>query len=107
MANENPRGTVSIELDKLRLIKLSHNAIIDAEKVLGISLFGSSPLEKGFTAIRAILWAGLRQEDPALTLERTGELLDLITPGEAANKGIDAITAAFGKAEKEDEPKNG
>jgi hypothetical protein len=75
-----PRVKVPITLDRERHVVLSFNALCDVEKAIGRNPFAmdadsqidlSSP-----NTIRAYLWAGLRHEDPTLTLEQTGDLLE-------------------------------
>ena len=71
MANPK-RAEEQVTLDKPRTLRLDYNAMCAAEGVLGRTVIRQ---EVGLSEIRAIMWAGLKHEDRALTLERVGELL--------------------------------
>jgi hypothetical protein len=68
----------SIELDKMRTLRFDFNAMADFEDVYGKSLM--EILATGaisFSAIRALLWAGLKHEDRQLAAAgpaRAGEI---------------------------------
>jgi len=68
--------TVTINLDKERHLTLNLNAMVAFEKATGKSLFQPDSL-KEMTAsdIRALLWACMLQEEPALTLEQVGAMI--------------------------------
>lgn len=75
MANPH-RGIVDIEIGgKQRQLRLDMNALAEAEAQLGLGgiLEVIPMLEKvSLRAIRVLLWAGLRHEEKALTLEEVG-----------------------------------
>jgi len=57
----------SIELDRMRTLRFDINAMADFEDVYGKSLM--DVLATGmisFSALRSLLWAGLKHEDPQL-----------------------------------------
>lgn len=97
---DNYRNSVSIELDRPRWIRFDVNALADAEEALGGAAIGEV-MQKGagIRHIRALLWAGLRADDPKLTIERVGLLLEdhLAKGGDMADIG-DAIGKAFEKS---------
>lgn len=64
---------VPITLDRPRNLKFSFNVLADMQAVDPAVLLkyeGSMPV------LRLTLWAGLKEEDPALTLSKTGELVE-------------------------------
>ena len=67
---------IPITLDKVRHLKFSPNAIADAEELLRKNLPAIIE-DGGVSAVRALLWAGLRWEDRALTVEQAGSLIDV------------------------------
>ncbi len=90
MTTANPqRGEVDIVLDRPRIIRLTTNALARAEKLLG----GKSLLDKNvvltWDATRVLLFVGLN--DPKLTLERVGDLIDEADK----DKVVDAVFTAW------------
>lgn len=87
-----PRVKVPITLDKPRTLVLSFNAMCDVQRVLGRNPFeldGEGEVDIGSPeVIRAYLWAALKHEDPELTLEQTGDLLE-----QAPGGWVSAMTA--------------
>lgn len=71
-----PRVEIPIMLDRQRNIKLSFNAFVLVEKVTGLSMLSGQLDLTSLTAIQAIMWAGLVHEDPTLTLEQVGDLIE-------------------------------
>ena len=80
---------VSIQLDRPRKLRYDHNALADLDMALirdfGKSLFAifnsvdeetGVPFElAGFAGTRLLLWAGLKWEDPRLTVTGAGSLI--------------------------------
>lgn len=74
--------TVGIKLDKERHLLYDLNALAEIGDRLNITLrldklgedLLGTPLP--LSALRVILWAGLRHEDPALTVEDVGAMVD-------------------------------
>lgn len=68
-----------LELDRPRHLLFNNAAKIAFEEATGLSaldpvaLFGKKWSQR---TLNGLLWAGLRHEDPELTLEQVGELLD-------------------------------
>jgi len=106
-----PSG-VSINLDYERRIKYGHNALCEFENAMGKPIGASLTSEEqiGFSTIRALLWAGLLWEEPTLTLEQAGSLIDYVPEEEAteihdraryvADRCLLAFTAQHPKAKK-------
>lgn len=70
---------VPITLDKERTIKLTHNALAEASEVApnGVERVLSGHID--FAGIRAFLWAGLRVEEPTLTIRQVSDLMESYT----------------------------
>jgi hypothetical protein len=106
---------IMVDLDRPRRLRFDANALVAVEEVLGRPLQeiippdeGRASRQVGFREMRALLWAGLLHEDPQLTLQQAGELLDLKQMNDIMAKVNEAITAAFPEAVKdEDAAKNG
>lgn len=67
---------VKIMLDKPRTLKFDLNALAAFEDTTGKSFLRGLSLS-GLTTkdLRALIWAGLLHEDPALTLEQVGAMV--------------------------------
>jgi hypothetical protein len=92
---------VIIELDKPRKLRFSINQLVEIEEHLGkniMELFRSGNL--GLKELRTILWIGLKWEDPRLTIQKAGELMDLVPLNYIAEKIGEALTVAFGETEQ-------
>jgi len=66
----------SIELDKMRKLRFSINALVEFQDVNGKDL--TEELMSGglsIKAIRNLLWAGLIEDDPSLTPSRVGDIM--------------------------------
>ena len=72
MANKR-RGEAVITLDRPRNLKLTFNAMCEAEGVLKHAVVRG---DFGLEDIRALLWAGMKHEDRSLTLNRVGDLMN-------------------------------
>lgn len=69
--------TVIILLDRERTLRFDYNALCDVEPLLREEL--AAILKAGRMSmgdLRALMYAGMKWEDPRLTLERTGELIE-------------------------------
>lgn len=86
----------TIKLDRERTICFDFNALALFEEATGRNLMESGGWEK-FSAkdIRALLWAGLRRDDSALTIEQVGALMHANNVGEIRVAIEGAITAAM------------
>jgi hypothetical protein len=66
---------IPIELDKMRHLRFTWKAIVDLEKKEGKG-YPYILLEGGINALILLLWAGLKTEDPTLTYDKTGDLIE-------------------------------
>lgn len=72
--------TVEITLQDgvTRTLKYDLNAMAELEELYGDVDAVFAKLEKGsFKSIRSVLWAGLLHEDPTLTEQQVGSLIDI------------------------------
>lgn len=68
---------VAIELDKTRHLKFNFNTAARFEEATGQNLFAPGVMTNmSAVTMRAFLWACLAWEDPELTVEAVGELID-------------------------------
>ncbi len=81
-----------------RVWKWNYNAIAELSEVRSAS---GRAIESGLSQLRAILWAGLLWQDPALTLEQVGEWIDGADMDELSDKLMGALKEA-----QPDEPEN-
>jgi hypothetical protein len=98
MANKQ-RGIVEVELDKVRHIRYTMNALAEIEDRLGVPLSEMKDVKMTIKNVRVILWAGLIHEDKDLTLEEVGEMVDLGNFEEVQTKVAEAFGATQGKNE--------
>lgn len=70
------KKTVSITLDRERLLKLDLNAMAKFEELTGKSLFSIGEQINSATNIRALIFACLKSAKEEITLEELGELID-------------------------------
>lgn len=97
---ENPiTPAVEILLDRPRHLHFDFNALVALEKATGrnvladglVSDAGSGAgLKVSAADLRAMLWAGLLRDDPALTLEQAGRLIDVGNMGYVSDKIAEA-----------------
>jgi DNA mismatch repair protein MutH len=95
MANKQ-RGFVKIELDKVRHLRYTMNALAEIEDQLGVPLSEMKDVKMTIKNVRVILWAGLIHEDAELTQEEVGNMVDLGNFEEVQQK----IAEAFAMADK-------
>lgn len=68
---------------KKRLMKFTFNALADFEQEVGMGFGQLMQMKATFATARALVWAGLKHEDRALTIEYVGERLgDAMVDGE-------------------------
>lgn len=89
MATPNVKR-VTIDLDRPRVLLLNLNAYCLAEEITGRNYMKSIE-DLSFKDIRALLFAGLKHEDPNLTIENVGEMIDVNNLSVVS----DALSAAF------------
>lgn len=80
-----------------RTLRFDTNSICDFEQVTGVSVQQLS-YRSGLHVTRALLWAGLKHEQPDLTLVKVGEWLDAYN--QAVGGQLDAGQALAKKIEE-------
>jgi hypothetical protein len=75
-----------ITLDRPRHILFSTWGIVEALPTIGDTISAFPPNEP--EVLRAWLWVGLRHEDPNLTLEETGRLIETYLPDPIARRDL-------------------
>jgi hypothetical protein len=95
MANKQ-RGMVKVQLDKMRNLRYTMNALAEIEDQLGVPLSEMGEIKMTIKNVRVILWSGLIHEDPELTQEEVGNMVDLENMQEVQEK----IAEAFAMADK-------
>jgi hypothetical protein len=113
MANKH-RGEIGFEAgDKSYTFRFSTNAICEVESVLDRSIISISqdmvnaeknPEVLRFSTVRAILWAGLREHHPKLTLTEAG---DVMTEMGGLSKAVELIADGFSLSFPEPQTNNG
>lgn len=89
---------VAIKMDRERHLKYGTNALIELEKITNkpITEIGA---EVSMADLRAMFYVGLKWEDKNLTLEETGDLLDIALEHDSfeglAEKLSQALTGAL------------
>lgn len=76
MARHEDARAVPVELDRPRRLRYTFNSLCILQDRLGLradELLTESKL--GFKQVRAFLWSGLIEEDPSLTPEAVGEMV--------------------------------
>ena len=93
---------ITITLDKPRTLRYGMNALAKIEDITGKTLMSLDLNNVGIKDLLAIVYAGLCHKDKSLTLEAVGDLIDEYSDlNSIAEKVGDALTAAFGTANKE------
>ena len=94
-----------IKLDKERDLKFMTNSLIKIEQhfKMPIQKFfeGLKDGSFGLKEIRYLLWAGLVHEDPKLTEEKAGDLMDTVGMTTVAQYVGDALAESFGVSDKD------
>lgn len=90
------RKVTTIKADKARNISFSVNDLIALEEAMGTSAMAlmSDADSLGFKVLRDLLYFGLRWEDKELTLEHTGEIMDIVIQ----EQGIEYLATNLGNA---------
>ncbi len=98
-----PRVKVPLRLDRERTLILSFNALCRAEEVTGINFLMGEFTFSSVRVMRALVWAGLLHEDPTLTLEACGDMIEEAGADNVAKTIIEAFAAAMPTTKPEDE----
>lgn len=76
-----------------RSLRFDLNALADFEQAVGMGFAQLMEMKAAFATVRAMVWAGLKHQDRALTIERAGTLI-----GEYVREGgniNDVLTACI------------
>lgn len=96
-----PKPFVTIELDKPRHLRYGFNQLCELEDLLGVPVSKLPEIEIGFRELRTLLYVGLRGEDPDLTPEVVGSLIDEAQSLDYVfSKVSEALQLAFGSSEE-------
>jgi len=113
MANAN-RGEVTIKIgEKDYILRYSANSLCDLEDVVGLPVLQitdmlSDTKKLSMKLVRALLWAGLKEKQPEITLLQAGELVGELSLAGAYEQIGNAFQKAFPtpkKVEVENPPK--
>ena len=90
-------GAVNITLDKERSLYFDINVISDVDDQLRSGVIGLvHSNDWRVSDVRTVLWGGLKSEDPALTKEQVGRLMqDYVAAGGVLNDLTQKIYDAF------------
>ena len=69
-------AVVGVDLDRPRLLLYRVSDGMALERALGGESFEEALNRRGFARMVAFIWAGLRHEDPRLTVDQTSKILD-------------------------------
>lgn len=99
---------IDIKADKNRTLRFSINTMITFKREKGVDFATAlASLENSidFELLRYIFYLGLRWEDPELTEEKAGDLMDIIIEDQGieglSNVLVSAITQALGVRDAE------
>lgn len=90
-----PRVKIPLRLDRDRTIILSFNALCRAEEVTGVNFLMGEVTFSSVRIMRALVWAGLLHEDPILTLEQVGDMIEEAGADKISGLIISAYVAAM------------
>lgn len=97
-----------IQLDKARNFKYGMKAISLIEKKLGAPIGKIDMNNLTIEDTATIIWAGLVHEDPQLTPEKVVDLIDEYSDIQTVIEAMgEALQAAFGTKQGDEEGKNG
>jgi len=106
--------TVTVNLDKERHLRYDLNALVDIEEATGkpLSEIFTDTANMSMKNFRILLWAGLKSEDPALTREQLGAMIDVSIFAELKDAIGQAVFAsqpdqATGEPKNEESPSDG
>lgn len=98
-----PAVRVPVKLDKVRTLVLDFNALCKVEEVTGVSMLVGQPAFSSMRMMRALVWAGLLHEDPTLSLEFVGQLIQDADAEEILGKILTAYNVAMPEEEEADD----
>ena len=88
--------------DKPRRLKFGINALCEIEDVLGKPITELADMSLGVREVRMFLWAAFKEDEPEITLQDVGNLMDQYKDGwvALAAKIGEAVSLAFGGEEE-------
>jgi len=100
-------GRVEILLDRKRYLKFNFNAWCAVEEAAGVSLSEqANPLAIGIRGQRAMLYGGLIDDDPTLTVKQVGDFFDQFDKVMIVKKIGEAVVASNPQAKSGDASPN-
>lgn len=96
-----PRVKISVQLDKPRTLVISFNALCKAEEVTGQSFLVGEPAFSSMRVMRALVWSGLLHEDPTLTLDQVGDMIEAAGADVILSQIMAAYMAAMPEPDEE------
>jgi len=90
-----PVPLIPITLDKERHLRFDFNAICDFEQTSGRDFTALSVERVRASDLRILIWAALRWEDPTLTLEKVGGMINPQNMGEIGAQIKKAVIAGM------------
>ena len=98
-----PEVRVPLQLDRPRILILDFNALCRVEEVTGVSLLVGQPAFSSMRMMRALVWAGLLHQDPTLTLEFVGNLIQEADAEEVLGAIMNAYDVAMPEPDTSEE----
>jgi hypothetical protein len=102
-----PLPWIEIELDKLRKLHIGMNelAYLEDEWDYTLDTFGDAKKMTSALILIRVFWVGLRRDDPTLTLDEVGDILDGVSDWKmVAKKLTKALANSFGGAKEDAAP---
>lgn len=97
MANAE-KGEVDLKIgEKTYTLRFTRNAMAEVEAVFGGRPFNLLMADGSVSAIRALLWGGLRKHHPAIDLLQAGDLMEDVNEDDLGNAIGKAVSLAFVK----------
>lgn len=96
----NPlRGEVDVQVgDKSYVLRFSINAMVAAESVMGLGIsdiIAELQASPKLGTLRTVMWAGLREYQPKITLDAVGDIIGELGLQKAGEIIGDALAKAF------------
>lgn len=87
------KRAILFDADKARNLRYTTNALVELQEELGAAMFDEFA-PKGLKEIRTFIYYGLKHEDPSLTLDKVGDIMDDFID----KYGMDELAAKFNEA---------
>lgn len=103
MMSPDKNDVVVIELDKPRELRLGHKALKRFSALTGCAMTELDKVTAHYDKLSALIYVMLSEDDPDVTPETADELLDAAKLSYIVNKASEAIEAAFGDEDAEED----